>query len=42
MKEAIDDLEKLKNLLRASSKRTETPSRYREKPPQRCEDFSTW
>jgi hypothetical protein len=42
MEEAIDDLEKLKNLPRASSKRTEKPSRYREKPPQRCEDFNTW
>jgi hypothetical protein len=42
MEEAIDDLEKLKNLPLPSSKRTETPSRCREKPPQRCENFNTW
>jgi hypothetical protein len=42
MEEAIDDLEKLKNLPRVSSMRTVMPSRCREKPPQRCEDFNTW
>jgi hypothetical protein len=42
MEEATDDLEKLKNLPLPFSRRTVMPSRCREKPWQRCEDFNTW
>ena len=42
MKEAIDDLEKLKNLPLPSSMRTVMPSRCREKPRQQCDDFPKW